>query len=56
MSRSILGLIYTYSCLPQIVVDSASISISQRHLQRALIFVAESSVVGKNFLLETYEI
>ena len=44
MSRSIFGLIYTYNCLPQIVVDSASISITQRHLHRALICVAESSV------------
>jgi hypothetical protein len=35
MNRSIFGLIYAYNCLPQVVVDSCSISISQRHLQRA---------------------
>ena len=34
--RSVFGLIYTYNCLPQIVVDSPKVCIFQRHLQRCL--------------------
>ena len=46
MSRSIFGLIYAYNCLPQVVVDSCSISIFQRHLQRAFINAADSCIIN----------
>ena len=50
MSRSIFSLIYTYNCLPQIVVDSSSISIFQRHLQRALISAASNGFENWQFM------
>ena len=43
LRRSFLGLVYTYNCLPQSVVDSPSTSIFQRLLQRAVRKAASAS-------------
>ena len=49
--RSIFGLIYTYNCLPQFVVDSVKIPISQRHLQRCLKHAANDNISEWQFLV-----
>ena len=48
--RSIFGLIYTYNCLPQFVVDSLKIPVFQRHLQRCLKHAACDNVFEWQFL------
>ena len=45
-NRSIFGLVYTYNCLPQFVVDSKNVPISQRHLQRCLKNAIDDNVVA----------
>ena len=36
LRRSLLGLVYTYNCLPQAVVDLEGVSCFQRRLQNAV--------------------
>ena len=43
--RSLFGLIYTYNILPQNLVDSKSVHIFQRRLQRGLMRAAKSNIV-----------
>ena len=49
-NRSVFGLVYTYNCLPQVVVDSTKVSIFQRHLQRCLKHAACDNIDEWHFL------